>query len=276
MTPEQQAGMRLKFNFKFDSLRETYPTWKIESPPPDATLDQIHDVYVKKIMISLNSSQWKVYLVIMFLGIEVFGIKVLGLDFRGYTLSQVRLMNRYDRLLIELGERYCLQGASQWSIETRFFMMAGINAVIFVIVKYLSTWLGGDDMAKQLQSVIDTLLNQESVFSAPPLQRDEHGLTVIPTEAAKAGPGVSSPPDVQPSFDLNSLIGTFGSMMGGASKGTGGFDVSSLVANLGSAFTRGMTPSGTTAGPTTKSEKGSVDASIARRAAERRKQAFLS
>lgn len=282
MTPEQKAGMRMKFNFKFDSLREAYPAWKIESPPADADLDQIHDVYedyVKKIMIALNSSQWKVYLLLMFVGIEVFGIKVLGLDFRGYTMSQYRLMSRYDRLLIELGERYYIQGASQWSIETRFFVMAATSAAVFIFAKYLAKWLGGDAMAEQIQGAIESLLGQGPMFSGQSAQRDEHGIPVVPgqeaAEAAKAEASSSAGPSG--GFDLSALLSSFGSMMGGKGSGSGsGIDVGGLVANLGSALTKNMTPSALGAGPTTSGDKGSVDVSVAKRAAERRRQAYAS
>ena len=283
MTPEQKAGMRMKFNFKFDSLREAYPTWKIESPPADADLDQIHDVYedcVKKIMISLNSSQWKVYLLLMFVGIEVFGIKVLGLDFRGYTMSQYRLMNRYDRLLIELGERYYIQGASQWSIETRFFVMAATSAAVFIFAKYLAKWLGGDAMAEQIQGAIESLLGQGPMFSGQSAQRDEHGISVIPgQEAAQAAKAEASSGAATGGggFDLGSLLSSFGSMMGGkGSAGGSGVDIGGLVANLGTALTKNMAPSALGAGPTTSGDKGSVDVSVAKRAAERRRQAYAS
>jgi hypothetical protein len=233
MTPEQQADMRILFRSKFNILRSSYPSWNIQDPPEFATLDQIHmmhEDYVKHIMLSLNSGQWKVCMIVLFLGIETFGIKVLGLDFRGYTESQLSTIDRYNRLLIELGEKYYTQGGSAVSVETRFVLMAGLSALTFIAVKYLCKWLGGDAMRGTVQNTINSILNSCGVSqdgkSSNGVTHDEHGISSVPAPAPTGD------------FDLGSMIG---GLMGNGG-GNGGLDLGGLIGKFGSMMTANMTP----------------------------------
>jgi hypothetical protein len=258
MSEDQQADMRNMFRAKFGTLRASFTEWNIQDPSDTMSLDKIHDSYegyVKQIMVSLNSSQWKVYLVIFFLAIEVFGIKVLGINFKGYTKSQVKLLSRYDRLLVELGEKYYVQGASQWSTETRFIMMAGFNAVIFCVVKYLSKWLGGDAMAETIQGFVDQMMGGGSMFTSSGPQKDENGLTIVPSESVKqqaASQGNDSTGGLASLLgggDGGGIASMLGSLMGGGggeSASGGGMDMSSMIANVGNMLTKSMAVPGET------------------------------
>ena len=237
MTLSQQMDMRVAFRSKFGILRASFSEWNIQDPSDEMTLDQIHDTYenyVRQIMISLNSNQYKTYLIGLFLAIEVCGIKFFGLDFRGYTMSQTKVMNRYNQLLIELGEKYYVQGNSTWPVEVKFIFMAGVNAIIFVVIKYLSKYLGGDGMSGVIQGIIDKFMNSENTLSSQQnVARDDVGVPVIP----------SSNNDM-----LGGIVGSLGSMLGNSngSSGSGGFDIGSLISNLGSAFANKPTSNSTT------------------------------
>lgn len=224
MSIPQQIDMRVMFRTKFGILRSSYPQWNIQDPSEGSTLDQVHDMYenyVKEIIISMNSNQWKIYLIILFLGIEIFGIKVLGMDFKGYTMSQVKSMNRYNRLLVELGEKYYVQGNSNWPIEIRFIITAAINAIIFFAIKYFSKWLGGDHMSEVIQGFVDKILNSEMLNSSG-TTRDEHGLPIIAPSASAESPGGG--------LDLSNILG---GLMGGNSGG--GFNLNSIISQITSA-----------------------------------------
>lgn len=250
MTVAQQGEMRSQFRAKFGILRQSFPQWQVVDPPESATLDQWHDIYegyVRQIIVSLNCNQWKVYLVIAFLAIEVFCIKVLGLDARGFTMSQVKIMNRYDQVLVELGEKYYVQGPSNWPVEARILMMAAFNGVIFIAVKYLSKWLGGDSMASGIQSVVDQFLSGGNLFGAP-VQRDAQGIPIppgmAPQQAASPQPGAPQP---AASSGLDGLAGMLSGLMNG--QGGSQVDLTSMLANLGNAITSNMRPAGSTQAP---------------------------
>jgi hypothetical protein len=168
ITKQQETFLRQEFKVKFGILRSTYPAWEVVEPDDSLTLDQIHDLYdhyLKQIMISRESGNYKTYMVIFLMVIEVIGVKFLKLNMSGYTMSQLRIMNRYDELFIELGEKYLVSSGSNWPVEARIVMMMLFNAVIFLVVRYLCSWMGMEGIADTLQNMIDSMLNGPSMIS---------------------------------------------------------------------------------------------------------------
>jgi hypothetical protein len=211
MSQEEKDKAKMMFISKFDTIKMNYPNWKIMDIPPDYSLDQIHDLYenyIKQISISMNSNQWKVYIVIMFLVIEIFGIKVLGLDFRGYTKSQMRNIKQFDRLLIELGEKYYTQKSFNWPIEVKLIITAGFNAFIFIIAKYLSKYVGNDSIADTIQDMLNGYV-EDNLFKETGNKTDENGLPKIPKEGKEGVDNILG--SILGNSDLSKLIGTIGS-----------------------------------------------------------------
>jgi hypothetical protein len=231
MSPEVQAQHRAVFRTKFGILRGAWPNYGIPDIPETTALEEIHaqyDMYVRHIRISQNVDQYKVYLVIMWLIIELFCTKI-GLSIGGYTISQMRAMNKYERLLIELGEKsdretVAATGGAQssWPVEVRLFFMALVNAVTFIIIKMLAGYIG-EGMAT---TVVDAL---SSYLSGSPPQPGQvlFGGPNTPNGPADALPGgVMAPnaPNPMGNFDMASMIGSLGSMFlnGGLLGNTGG------------------------------------------------------
>jgi hypothetical protein len=263
MSPEQQSEMHMQFRVKFGILRSSNTDMVIIDPPESSTLDQKHDMYeayIKQIIIKMNCTQWKVYLVISFLVIEVFVIKVLGLNASGYTKSQLRIINRYDQLLAELGEKYYVAGTSSWPVEARLAGLALMNAVVFIGVKYLAGYLG-EGMAETVQDGLDNLLM--GGISSNTVTQDQYGIPVPPNVSGGTNPLLSSigqamnPPSCSPSSSpqptvsnssnansqenpLSGILSSLGGLFGGGAGGNGGSDIASTIANLGTAFTQNM------------------------------------
>jgi hypothetical protein len=235
MSPEEQAQHRANFRTRFGILRNAWPNYHIPDVPDSMPLEQVHaqyDIYVRHIHISRDVDQYKVYLVIMWLLIELFCTKI-GLNIGGYTVAQMRSMNKYERLLIELGEtNYKASAAeaaaagSSWPVEVRIFFMALVNAVTFIIIKMLASYIG-EGMAT---TIIDGL---SSYLSGSPPQ---------PGQVLFGGPAQST------------AVGSQGPPAGGVplpqtSSPFGGIDVPSMLANFGSMFIRGQSPMGGGAQP---------------------------
>ena len=175
------------------------------------TLGEIHaqyDTYVRHIHINRDVDQYKVYLVVMWLVVEFIGIKI-GLNIGGYTISQMKAMNRYQRLLIELGEINYKSSAeaaakNNWSVEVRILFLALINAVAFILINMLAKFIG-EGTAKMIGDCISGFFAGETpqpgslLFGGPEQQAD------------------SSP-------------------LQGIANQLGGVDLSSIIANLGTAF----------------------------------------
>jgi len=232
MSSEEQAQHRANFRTRFGILRNAWPNYHIPDVPDDLPLEQIHaqyDIYVRHIHISRDVDQYKVYLVIMWLLIELFCIKI-GLNIGGYTVSQMRSMHKYERLLIELGEtNYKTSGGeagvqSSWPVEVRIFFMALVNAVTFIIIKMLAGYIG-EGMAN---TIVDGLSSYLS--GAPP----QPGQVLFggPTQSAPISSGVPTPGGPPPGGPpLPQIGGPFGNV-----------DMASLIGNLGSMFLRGQNP----------------------------------
>lgn len=274
MSLEQQTEMHTQFRVKFGILRGSNTDLVVVDPPENATLDQKHDLYeayIKHIIIKMNCTQWKVYLVISFLVIEVFVIKVLGLNASGYTKSQLRIINRYDQMLAELGEKYYVSGVSSYPVEVRLAGLALMNAVVFIGVKYLAGYLG-EGMAETIQDGIDNLLM--GGISSTNVARDQYGIPIPPTQSQSNAPFLSGlanvmnppnnasnqrlpephepfraqrpAPNAVPSAPINNsqdnplsgILSSLGGLFGGG--GAGGTDIASTIANLGTAFTQNM------------------------------------
>ena len=135
---------------KYQILQKSWPEYKF--PNLDEKLvyqnpQLIIDTYnksVERIQIDMDVNQYKIALIIMFLVIEVVCVKFLGLDAGGYTLSQIKAMNRYEKLLIEIGEKRLLAGESNWPPEVRILFIGLLNCGLFILMKYLSSVLGPD------------------------------------------------------------------------------------------------------------------------------------
>lgn len=245
MSLQQQQEVRIQFNTKFAILQQSFPGWTIVVPPATHTLDQVHDAYegyVKQITISYNCNQWKVYLVVMFLIMEIVCVKGLKIKAaRGATMRQVKIMNRYDSLLVELGEKYYVQGPSNWPVEARILLFGIFNMATFIGIKYLADWMGGGEVyADALQGAIDNMLGTGAVLSGAS-NRDQFGIPIPPgAEAATAAAAAGGDPATAAQAGAGGLggLGGLGSLinnlMGQAGTPGANVDLTSLLGNIGS------------------------------------------
>lgn len=142
---EQQDKYRARFKARFLILKDT---WGDVIPDIDDSmslyeLDELYSEYAKNIQIKHNNGKYKVYIVVMWLAIEFACIK-MGLDISGYTMYQLKAMNKYEKYLIEMGEKnyYNEIVGEQWSAEANIIFLALINAVCLIVIKLLGDYLG--------------------------------------------------------------------------------------------------------------------------------------
>ena len=228
MTREEQAQHRANFRMRFGILRDAWPSYHIPDVPDELPLEQVHaqyDIYVRHIHISRDADRYKVYLVILWLLIELFCIKI-GLNIGGYTTLQMRSMSKYDTLLIELGEsNYRTSGGiaaeqSSWPVEARILFTSLVSAVAFIIIKMLASYTG-ETMATSIMDVLTSYLT-----GTPP----QPGQILFggPSQPSVAGVSSGPPPGGAPLPQMTSPMG--------------GMDVPGLLANLGSMFLRNQQP----------------------------------
>lgn len=160
LTKEELVARAHDYFLKYQILQKSWPEYRF--PNLDENLvftkpQMIIDSYttsIERIQIDMDVSQYKIALIIMFLVIEVVCVKFLGFDAGGYTLSQIKAMNRYEKLLIEIGERKLLAGGDSWPPEVKILFIGFFNCGLFILMKYLSSILG-----PQLISYISPIVN---------------------------------------------------------------------------------------------------------------------
>jgi hypothetical protein len=250
LSAEQQLYLKSEFKVKFSILRANYPQWQIVEIHDSFTLDQISDLYeyyIRQIMVTKESGNYKVYLVVFFMVVEVIGVKILKLNMSGYTMSQLRRMHQYDQLLIELGEKWLVDGGSNWPVEARLLMTATFNAVIFLGVKYLCNWMGVEGLSDTIQNFLDAMINgpENSMNNQQSYIAPQAG--AIPQSIPKnAAQNTTSGAEQQQNNGnpLDGIASMFGGLFGGnktsgaSGGGAGGF--ADTIAQLGTAFTSKM------------------------------------
>jgi hypothetical protein len=161
---------KLGYITNYQRLKDSWPEYKFPELPDDFSTDFIIDHYehcISKIHLDNNVNQYKSILIIGFLIIEVIGAKLLGLDAGGYTASQIKAMNRYDRLLVEMGEKRMLAIGGTWPVEIRIGAVALLNFALFLLMKYLSNLLG-PEVVTMISPLINSFFSGSIATSASP------------------------------------------------------------------------------------------------------------
>ena len=208
----------------FGVLRREYPTFNIPDPDTLQNLDVVHahyEQYVKQFMLITILDNYKFYLIIMWASLELICTKLLGLDITGYTENQIDLMNKYERLLNELGEKSYGGIGANWPVEARIIMLALFNVVVFLIIKVIISYLpeGVGNMVKGLvRNFMKGNKENRQNSNAPALSGTNDG----PTDNE-----IPNPPE------RGGGLGGLGGLLGG---GSGGFNIGSIISNLGGLF----------------------------------------
>ena len=166
ITESEEARLRASYNLKFNSLHEMWPNMEIPTNLSSQTLDQIdaqYKQYLKHIHISNGCEKNKMFLLISWLIIELVCVK-FGLDAGGFTIAQMNSMNKYEVLLVELGENsFQVSGTadftSKWPIEMRILFLSLGNVVLTIIVKTLAKWVGSESLASSAVELLTAFVS---------------------------------------------------------------------------------------------------------------------
>jgi hypothetical protein len=161
MPPADQTRYRNRFRSQFFLLRDT---WGNTIPEFDDSmslgeLHELYEMYIKNIHIKNSTGKYKVYIVLMCLLIEWVCIK-MGLDIGGYTMAQFKSMNKYERYLIELGEKNynaTYYNDEKWPVEMNILYIALSQALLFIFIKKLAEYIG-EEFASKVINALSTVL----------------------------------------------------------------------------------------------------------------------
>jgi len=147
MSPEERVRYeKEEYLWKFRILKKVHPTRVFSEYNEHSDLQMMKSDYERTIkMISLDDSvdSYRAYLTMSFFALEFISTRWLGIDLGGFAKAQVSSMDKYERLLIELGEKRRETWTSNLPVEVRLLGMVLLQAMIFYITKSLGDNLFG-------------------------------------------------------------------------------------------------------------------------------------
>lgn len=207
------------FRIKYENLKMNYPERKIEFPEGKKLL-RVHTTYhsiIKNIYVNMNLGQIQLSYILSLMALEFVAIKAFGIPMAGFTKMELKRMYRYNHLMIEIGESFYSTGSGAGGkpepLEWRIFTSFAWSIVIFLGLKFLSKYIGGESMTDVIRTAVDKVLDN-------PVTIDN-----IENGTASATGGQES----------EGLEGIFEGMMGGDGKG-----FAEMLANIGTNFTEKM------------------------------------
>lgn len=154
----EQIRHREMFKHKFAIVKEMNPTFSI--PDLDRTpLDELHISYdecLRQIQFKKNVGHHKLFLIAGLIVVELLMVKGLGLNMGGFTINQISGLNRYDSILLQLGEYEIVSVPDDWPVWAQLSFMVLIQAIIFWFVKWISSKYG-NDVGNMVQGIADNI-----------------------------------------------------------------------------------------------------------------------
>lgn len=210
MTEIQKMEYRAYYKIQFVNLRQQYPKYEYPTFEDTVELEIIDTVYHKYLEhitreknIYSSVSKYKIYFAVLLLILQIFGQKTLGFNLDGFAESQLKNMTEYDPLFIELGVKYQNPGSNSTPIEIRIMLVLLFNAVVFILINVISSFLN-PQLGKQIYSLIINTLHSNT--PAP-----------VQAQSSPTHPGVQSipPPQAPSSLDIPNLLTSLAGMFGG-------------------------------------------------------------
>ncbi len=150
LSPEEREAMeKEEYIWRFRILKKKYKSPSVEIPiyNEHSDLTEMKTSYnrtIKELTLDDNVESYRTYLVGGWIVMEFACTQWVGIDLTGFTLQQTKMMYKYDRLLIELGERSYNQWGSNIPVEVRLIFMIMIQAGMFYLAKVISTKFGNN------------------------------------------------------------------------------------------------------------------------------------
>lgn len=210
LTDVQKEALRAKYDSKLVILRRRDSTLKPFGP--NEPLEVIHvkyEQYWHQACVDKAVSKYKLYMTIIFLIIEALGTRIFHIPIAGYTKDQLKHIIFYEQLLMELAEKSSYGGGEDWPVEIRIFVLMAVQAVTFVIIKYLCGMLP-EHVAEGIRGYINDLVL--GTGGSKPVY-DEHGIPEPPKET----------------FDATNLLASLTGLFGGKPAATNNVDLSNNV-----------------------------------------------
>jgi hypothetical protein len=148
LSPEDRERQeKEEYIWRFKILKKKYKTRKDIADYNEHddlfTMKQTYERTLREIQLEDNCESYRMYLIGGFMLMEFVSNNWLGVDLTGFTAQQMTMMQKYDRMLIELGEKSYNRWGSNLPVEVRLIGFIILQAGIFYLGKIISEKGGG-------------------------------------------------------------------------------------------------------------------------------------
>lgn len=207
---ESEMDKKLRIIRRLRTLRKINPSLNI--PSEDFTIEDdldlmertLNDV-VLDIKLDQNLTIYRTVLQGYFGGVE-FVAGMLDYDMVGFAGSQMKMMRRYDSLLMEIAEKNSGGWASSLSPEIRLLGLIIIQTAIYFIFRYIYNKKGAPQ-AYAFQAIVDAVPAMDSSSTTPQEPTSNKG-----NSGTSAAPEVTATPRAKgPSVNIKEIEAELGS-----------------------------------------------------------------
>lgn len=146
LSPEdRERKEREEYTWRFRILKKQYRNLKIpeftEYSPVDTIKTQYNQI-IRELQLDDNVDTYRTYLFGSWLAIEFVCTQWIGVDLSGFTKHQAMMLHKYNKLLIELGEKNRAGWGANLPVEVRLIGLVIFQAGIFYLIKVVSEKFG--------------------------------------------------------------------------------------------------------------------------------------
>lgn len=189
-TPEQELE---EYIWRCRIMKKKYPKAEIPDFNEHSDLTMVKSFYnrkLKELCLDDSVESYRYYLFGSFVVTEIACTYWLGVDMTGLTKYQMKIMYKYEKLLIELGERpYNAWGAS-WPVEVRIAVMVLFNSCLFFLGKMIADKVG-DNVADMFRGLTGQPMG-ERVDSRNPSSSASSEESTPPKKKKMRGPSIKA------------------------------------------------------------------------------------
>ena len=142
---EREAKEKEEYIWRFRILKKQYRNRDIpEFTEHDdiITMKTTYERTLKEIGLETNLENYRMYLIGSFMAIEFASTHWMGVNLDGFYTQQMLMMDKYDRLLIELGEKSYTRWGSNLPVEVRLLGFVILQAGLFYLGKIIADKAG--------------------------------------------------------------------------------------------------------------------------------------
>ncbi len=143
---ERESKEKEEYIWRFKLLKKSYKDRNIQdyNEHDDLhTMKQTYERTLREIQLEDNCETYRMYLIGGFMLMEFVSNNWMGVDLTGFTAHQMTIMSKYDRMLIELGEKSYNRWGSNLPVEIRLIGFIILQAGIFYLGKIIAEKGGG-------------------------------------------------------------------------------------------------------------------------------------